>query len=254
MHLDDVVRRLRGAGCVFAEDEAALLLAQTSDLARLTGLVDRRASGDPLEQVLGWAAFCGLRITLAPGVFVPRRRTELLVREAAALLRPGDVVVDLCCGSGAVASAIEAAVPGVVAHAADLDAVAVACARGNVAGAVHQGDLFDALPPELAGRVCVVVANAPYVPTDAIATMPPEARLHEPRVALDGGADGVDLQRRIARDAPRWLGSGGRLLMETSRGQVPLTAAACVAAGFDVSVAEDDELDAVVVRAELSRG
>src|SRR6476469_2893108 len=94
-----VVAALRAAGCVFAEDEAALLAAAAASEAELDGMVARRASGVPLEHVLGWAEFCGLRIAVGPGVFVPRRRTELLVRLATPLLRPGDVVVELCCGA-----------------------------------------------------------------------------------------------------------------------------------------------------------
>jgi len=97
----DIVTRLRAAGCVFAEDEARLLLSAARTPADLAAMLDRRIAGLPLEQVLGWAEFCGLRVAVDPGVFVPRRRTEFLVHEAVALLRPGAVVVDLCCGTGA---------------------------------------------------------------------------------------------------------------------------------------------------------
>ncbi|WP_308123391.1 putative protein N(5)-glutamine methyltransferase [Modestobacter marinus] len=244
---EPVVRRLRAAGCVFAEDEARLLLDTAGTPAELEELVGRRAAGEPLEHLLGWAEFCGLRIAVGPGVFVPRRRTELVVRLAVARAGRGDVVVDLCCGSGAVAAAVAAAVPGVAVHAADLDPVAVAVARRNLAsGAVHQGDLFDALPAELRGRVAVLTANAPYVPTAAIGLMPPEARDHEPRTALDGGVDGVDLHRRIAAGAPAWLAPGGVLLVETSERQAPATAAAMTATGLRAEVVRDDELDATV--------
>src|SRR3954462_3557379 len=104
---DVVVARLRAAGCVFAEDEARLLLAGAAPDA-LDALVARRVAGEPLEPLLGWAEFCGLRVAVAPGVFVPRRRTEALVEEAVALFRPGAVVVDLCCGSGALGLAVAA--------------------------------------------------------------------------------------------------------------------------------------------------
>ncbi len=244
---EPVVRRLRAAGCVFAEDEARLLLDAAGTPAELAELVRRRVAGEPLEHLLGWAEFCGLRITVAPGVFVPRRRTGLVVRLAVARAGPGDVVVDLCCGSGAVAAAVAAAVPGVEVHAADLDPVAVAVARRNLAsGAVHGGDLFDALPAELRGRVAVLTANAPYVPTASIGLMPPEARDHEPRSALDGGADGVDVHRRIAAGAPAWLAPGGVLLIETSVRQAPATAAAMAAAGLRAEVVRDDDLDGTV--------
>ncbi|MCZ2820634.1 putative protein N(5)-glutamine methyltransferase [Modestobacter sp. VKM Ac-2977] len=242
-----VVARLRAAGCVFAEDEAGLLLAAAASAAQLDGLVARRVAGEPLEQVLGWAEFCGLRLAVEPGVFVPRQRTRLLVREAVALASSGSVVLDLCCGVGAVGAAVAAAVPSVELHAADLDPVAVRCARRNVSGAVYTGDLYDPLPESLRGRVDVLVANAPYVPTEAIALMPPEARDHEARAALDGGVDGVDVQRRVAAGAPDWLAPGGALLIETGRQQAPATRAACTAAGLTTRVVEDDDLSATVV-------
>jgi len=243
-----VVSALRAAGCVFAEDEARLLVSAARTPDELTAMVDRRVSGLPLEYILGWAEFCGLRIAVAPGVFVPRQRTTFLVHEATALARSGAVVVDLCCGSGAVGVAVAAAVGGIELHAADIDPAAVACARRNVtAGLVHQGDLYDALPAGLRGRVDVLVVNAPYVPTDAIAMMPSEARDHEARVALDGGTDGLDVQRRVAAGAPGWLAPDGHLLIETGRRQAPRTAEAFSAAGLVPRVAVSDELDATVV-------
>lgn len=246
--LDGVVARLRAAGCVFAEEEADLLVEAAHSPAHLTDLVGRRVAGLPLEQVLGWAEFCGLRILLDPGVFVPRRRTGLLVREAVALAGPGSVVVDLCCGSGAVAAAVAAAVPGAEVHAADVDQAAVRCARRNVPpDRVHEGDLFEALPSDLRGRVDVLVANAPYVPTAAIALMPPEARDHEPTVALDGGEDGVDVHARIAAEAAAWLAPAGHVLIETSVGQAGATARLMQAAGLRVRTVRSEELDATVV-------
>src|SRR6478672_2736418 len=213
--MSDLVERLRTAGCVYAEEEAALLRNAATTPADLELLVAQRVGGLPLEQVLGWAEFAGLRVHVEPGVFVPRRRTELLVRTAAELLGPGDVVVDVCCGSAAVAAAIYAIDPGTIVHACDIDPVAVHCARRNLpAGSVHQGDLLDARPQQLAGRVAMIVANAPYVPTEQIANMPPEARDHEPRIALDGGVDGLDVHRRLAAAAPEWLTPDGRLIIE----------------------------------------
>jgi release factor glutamine methyltransferase len=246
--LPDVVARLRAAGCVFAEDEAALLVEAGGDLP---ALLDRRVAGEPLEQVLGWAEFCGMRFVVEPGVFVPRQRTRLLVREAVALAAPGAVVLDLCCGTGAVGAAVAAAVGDVELHAADVDPAAVRCARRNVAGAVYEGDLYDPLPAGLRGRVDVLVANAPYVPTDAIALMPPEARDHEARAALDGGADGLDLQRRVAAGAPDWLAPGGALLIETSARQAPGTLAAFAAAGLRARVVRDEDLAGTVVVGRL---
>src|SRR5437764_575299 len=149
-------------------------------------MVDRRAGGEPLEQIVGWAEFCGLRIAVEPTVFVPRRRTEFLVELASALVSPGGVVVDLCCGTGAIGVATVAGMSDFTLCAADIDPAAVKCARRNVepvGGQVCQGDLYDALPPEIRGRVDVLLVNAPYVPTDDIGMMPPEARDHEARVA-----------------------------------------------------------------------
>ncbi|SCX39568.1 release factor glutamine methyltransferase [Klenkia marina] len=237
----DVVARLRAAGCVFAEEEAALLLADGRDL---DGLVARRVAGEPLEQVLGWVGFCGLRVLLDPGVFVPRQRTALLVEQAVAL--GGRVVVDLCCGAGAVGLAVAAGLGDVELVAADLDPAAVACARRNGVGAVV-GDLYDALPSGLRGRVDLLCVNAPYVPTDAIDAMPPEARDHEPAVALDGGPDGLDLHRRVAAGARDWLAPGGSLLLETSRRQVDGTVAAVEGGGLRARVVADDDRGAVVV-------
>jgi release factor glutamine methyltransferase len=246
----DVVDRLRAAGCVFAEDEARLLLSAARTPAELAALVDRRIAGLPLEHVLGWAEFCGLRIAVDEGVFVPRRRTETLVREAVARTAPGAVVVDLCCGSGAIGAAIAAAVAPVELHAADIDPAAVRCARRNIApagGRVYEGDLFGPLPGSLRGRVDVLVTNVPYVPSAAIGLMPPEAREHEPRVALDGGGDGLDVARRVIAAAPDWLAPGGTLLFETGEEQVPDASAAVRAAGLAARVITDDERGATVV-------
>ena len=197
-----IVSRLRAAGCVFAEDEARLLMSAARTPAELDAMVGRRAAGLPLEQVVGWAEFCGLRIVLAPGVFVPRRRTEFLVRQAVALAPPGAVIVDLCCGAGAIGATLAAAVDRAEVHAADLDPAAVRCARQNLPGGhVYQGDLYAPLPAGLRGRVAVLAANVPYVPSEQIGFLPPEAREHEPRAALDGGADGLDVLRRVAAAA-----------------------------------------------------
>lgn len=245
----DLVTRLRAAGCVFAEEEAALLTEAAPDADALEALVARRVAGEPLEQLAGWVAFCGLRLAVAPGVFVPRQRTALLVDEAAALLRPGSTVVDLGCGNGAVAAALLARVPDLDVHAVDVDPDAVAVARRNLpADRVLEGDLYAPLPARLRGAVDVVVANAPYVPTEAIALMPREAREHEHLVALDGGPDGLGVQRRVVAGAPGWLAPGGHVLVETGLSQVPATTAALEAAGFAVTVRTDEESGGVVAR------
>jgi release factor glutamine methyltransferase len=240
--MGDVVTRLRAAGCVFAEDEAALLMAAPGDLE---SMVARRVAGEPLEYIVGWAEFRGLRIVVEPGVFVPRRRTEVLVREAVSVTEPGAVVVDLCCGSGALGTAIAAAVPGISLYAADVSPAAVRCARRNVPGEVFEGDLFSPLPPSLRGRIDVLTANVPYVPTEAIEMMPPEARDHEPLVTLDGGADGLDVFRRLVAQAPEWLAPGGSVFVETSERQAPLALAAM--AGLTGRVVSDEDWGATVV-------
>nr|WP_240895687.1 putative protein N(5)-glutamine methyltransferase [Kineococcus siccus] len=240
---------MRAAGCVFAEEEARLLLA--AGPAALPGLLARRVAGEPLEVVLGWAEFCGLRVPVAPGVFVPRRRTELLVARAVAVTRPTSVVLDLCCGSGALGLAVASAVAGVELHAADVDPAAVACARRAVApvgGTVHLGDLYAALPQGLRGRVDVLLANVPYVPHDAVDLMPPEARLHEPRVALDGGPDGLDVARRVAAGAGEWLAPGGHLFVEVDERQAPAAVALVAAAGLEPAVTTSPDTGATVVR------
>jgi release factor glutamine methyltransferase len=247
---ESVVLRLRAAGCVFAEDEARLLIEAAPKPTDLDALVDRRTAGVPLEHLLGWVEFCGLRLAVAPGVFVPRRRTEFLVEQAVALARPGAVVVDLCCGSGALGVAVATAVAGVELHAADVEPAAVSCARVNVArvgGRVHEGDLYDPLPLRLRGRVDVLLANVPYVPSEAIALMPPEARLFEPLVALDGGPDGLDVARRVTSGAPGWLTPGGSLLFETSEEQATSAVAIVTAAGLHARVVDDDDRGATVV-------
>lgn len=262
-----IATRLRASGCVFAEDEARLLLSAARTPADLTAMVDRRAAGLPLEQVLGWAEFCGLRIAVDSGVFVPRRRTEFLVHQAitrasqavqpAADASDGQtfnparplVVVDLCCGSGAVGAALAAAFGRVELHAVELDPAAVRCARRNVgAGAtVYEGDLYRPLPARLRGRVDILVANAPYVPTTEVALLPAEARVHEPLLALDGGSDGLSILRRVIAEAPQWLAPGGCLLVEATQRQWPRLAQALTRAGLAPRLAIGDELNATAV-------
>lgn len=243
-----VVVQLRAAGCVWAEDEADLLLA-AADGADLATLVRRRVEGEPLEQVLGWASFCGLRIEVVPGVFVPRRRTEFLVRTAARSSPPRPVVLDLCAGTGALGTAFGALVPVAELHVAELDPVALSCAADNVPSgtSLYLGDLYSALPATLHGRVDVLLANAPYVPTAELALLPPEARDHEPASALDGGADGLDLHRRIVADAPRWLAPGGAVFVEVGEAQRDTASALMAGAGLRPDVRTDDELGATVV-------
>ena len=252
-----IVTTLRAAGCVFAEDEAELLITAAQTTGELDDMVKQRAAGLPLEYVLGWAEFCGLRIAVEPGVFRPRPRTEFLVTEAIGLAGGAEssagaptVVVDLCCGSGALGAALAAALPQVELYAVDLDTAAVQCARRNVAaagGQVYEGDLYEPLPAALLGRVDILVANAPYVPSEEIELMPPEARLHEPRMSLDGGADGLDVLRRVITSAPPWLAHSGHLLVESSKRQAPQLVETLAGTGLIPRVATSDELNATIV-------
>lgn len=249
LDLSAVITTLRTAGCVFAEDEAELIASTAEDPAALAAMVERRAAGLPLEHVLGWAEFSGLRIAVDPGVFVPRRRTEFLIRQAVELAPRPAVVVDLCCGTGALGAALAAALEDVELHASDVEPAAVRCARRNVGelGRVYEGDLFAPLPGSLRGRVDVLLANVPYVPSGDVALLPAEARVHEPLVALDGGGDGLDVMRRVAAEAPRWLAPGGSLLVEASERQADLAEETIGGSGLIPRVVSCDELYATVV-------
>lgn len=240
---------------MFAEEEADLLTeASAGDAAVLEALVARRVAGEPLEPLLGWGEFGGLRVRVLPGVFVPRRRTEYLASRAAELAAAAvaaqgfAATLDLCCGAGAIGAAIASRVPAAEVWAADVDEEAVRCARLNLPPErVLAGDLFTPLPASLRGRIDVIAVNAPYVPSAEIIRMPAEARLHEPGIALDGGADGLDLHRRIAAEAVGWLAPGGSLLIEASARQAPVSAALFAAAGMAATVESSEEHDATIV-------
>ena len=188
----------------------------------LAGLVARRETGEPVEWIVGWAQFCGLRVRVNPGVYVPRVQTEALAVRAAAALPEGGVAVDLATGSGAIAMVLSVARPTARVVATELDPVAAACARANGVE-VYEGDLDAGLPVDLCGKVDIVTANVPYVPTAAIAFLPRDVQQYEPRLALDGGADGLDLVRRVVEEvAPRLLKPGtGVAFVEVGVDQSP---------------------------------
>jgi release factor glutamine methyltransferase len=247
------VASLRAAGCVFAEDEARLLVEAATNAVELGALLRRRVAGEPLEHVLGWAEFAGLRVAVGPGVFVPRQRSALVVTEAAALADAAGwaptVIVDLCCGCGAVGAALALRVSSARLWATDSDSRAVpwaACNVGTVRGQVYQGDLYQPLPGSLRGAVHLIVVVAPYVPTGAISLLPPEARDHEPSAALDGGFDGLAIVRRVIAEAPEWLAPGGHVVVEIGHPQIGDTTAALNSVRLTPRIVMSDEPDAVV--------
>jgi release factor glutamine methyltransferase len=248
--LESVVERLRASGCVYAEQEAALLAEAADGPQELERLVGLRIGGQPLEHLVGWAEFCGIRIQLDPGVFVPRARTELLVEQALRLAPPEPLIVELCCGSGAISAALLSKLGSAQLWAADIDPAEVRCARRNLpAERVVEGDLFDPLPSSLRGRVDVLIANGPYVPTSALPFLPSEARRYEPRIALDGGPDGLDVLRRVIEPAPAWLGPGGSVIVQGSERQAPALARLIAGAGLlpEVVMSPDhDDATAVI--------
>lgn len=247
---DPLVARLRAAGCVYAEDEAAALRELPPH--RLEAAVVRREAGEPLEHVLGWVDIGGLRLAIEPGVFVPRQRTLLLVDEAARLTPPGSRVLDLCCGCGAVGRLLAGRVDGLHLDAADVDARAVAVARRNLApvgGRAWCGDLVDPVPAGLRGELATITANVPYVPGDSEHLVPGDLRAAEPRFTRDGGDDGLDVLRRVATIAASWLEPGGHVLSEAAEHQVPAARAILAGAGLTPGHVLDEDGTAVVTGA-----
>ena len=255
--MDDLTERLRASGSVFAEDEVRLLSDSAASPEELEAMVARRVTGEPIQQIVGWAEFCGLKIGVEPGVFLPRPRSEFLVRKAVRLGRRGDVVLDLCCGTGALGLATVTGLGGGDLHATDIEADAVRCAAGNleeVGGRVYLGDLFGPLPGSLRGRVDLLLLNAPYVPTAELPLMPREARLHEQTITLDGGEDGLDVQRRAILEAPQTQAPDGHLLVETSDLQADSTMRLMKDVGLAVTLATSAEWGATTVIGKKQKG
>jgi release factor glutamine methyltransferase len=245
-----IAARLRASGSVFAEDEARMLINEADDNTQLASMIERRSAGEPLQQILGWAMFAGKKVAIAPGVFVPRRRTELLFRQAAKYTERSDVVLDMCCGSGAITMALSAMKPKAELHCTDIDPVAIECADKNLEGSgamTYVGDMFEPLPVVLRGRINVLVANVPYVPTAEIELMPAEAREYEARAALDGGKDGLDFQRILAEEAPGWIKRNACVMFETSAEQAEESMEICSSFELKPELVADEELEATVV-------
>lgn len=262
MNIASAAEQLAVAGCVYAEEEASILIEASRTAEELDALVARRVAGEPLEYVVGWAEFRGLRFVIDEGLFVPRPRSGFLVEEAASLVRclsesrDRVVVVDLCCGVGAIGAALAAELPQVDLYAADIDPRAVGCAERNLVtcgGHVYQGDLFDALPRRLRRRTDVVMASPPYVPTDEIRFLPAEAREFESNVALDGGEDGLDLVERIVRDARQWLAPDGCVVLELGVSQIEQVAVMVEDCGYLARAVESEEYGSAAVIGRRTR-
>jgi release factor glutamine methyltransferase len=238
--LGDLERRLAGAGFIAAADEAAeLLQAAAGDRPLLERMVARRLTGEPLAWITGWVDFCGLRIGIAPGVYVPRWHTRALAERAARHLPGAGVAVDVCCGSGAIAAVLSARRPRARVLATDLDPRAVACARANGVDA-RAGDLFEGLPEDAHGAVDVVTGVVPYVPRSELRLLQRDTLTFETTLAYDGGGDGLAIMRRAVAGARSWLRPGGTLLLELGGGQ----AAELALPGFeDIAVIRDEDGD-----------
>jgi len=220
---------LVAAGCVAADEEAAELVAAAPDAGALEQWIVRREQGEPLAWITGTVRFCDHTVHVDSGVYVPRVQSEELARRAAAVLPRWGIAADLCTGSGAVAVHLMAAVPGAGVVGVDRDERAVKCARGNGVPAVI-GDVDAPLRP---GVFDVVTAIAPYVPTAELRLLPSDVQRYEPRDALDGGDDGLNVVRLVVRSAARLLRPGGRLLTELGGDQHSLLRPALREAGFD---------------------
>ena len=237
-----VTQSLAEAGCIAAGDEAdALIRAAAGDADVLDDLVTRRTNGEPIAWLTGAVTFCDVELLVAPGVYVPRRQTEPLARRAAMLLPPAGVAVDLCTGTGAIAVVLAAAVPTARVHATELDDTAVRCARRNGVE-VFEGFLDDPLPRAFEHGVDVMTAVVPYVPTGSLRLLPRDVQAFEPRLALDGGADGMDLLSEVVRRSTRWLRPGGWLLLELGGDQADPAGRVLRDSGFErVDVMADDD-------------
>jgi release factor glutamine methyltransferase len=233
--LDELTARLARAGFVAAEEEAAELLAAGGDLE---AMVARRLTGEPLAWITGTAPFCGLWIRVDPGVYVPRWQTEALAWRAVERLPRDGVAIDLCTGSGAIAAVLSAHRAGARVLGADIDPKAVACARSNGVEA-YQGDLFEPLPRVVAD---VIVGVVPYVPTPDLPLLQRDTFAFETPLAYDGGADGLDMVRRVVAEAPRHLRPGGVLLLELGGDQ------AAAFDGADVIVDEEGDVRGIEFR------
>ncbi|MBN8247452.1 MAG: peptide chain release factor N(5)-glutamine methyltransferase [Verrucomicrobia bacterium] len=225
-----------------------------ADTARARELVRRRGHREPLQHLTGTAAFLGHELEVSPAVLIPRPETEVLAQAAIRLLsgreEPSPLrVLDFGTGSGCLAIAIAAAVPFAEVHALDLSTAALDTATRNARRSgvdrirFHLGDGFAALQSAsglLPGDLDLLVSNPPYIPTGDLASLDPEVRDHDPRAALDGGADGLHFYRRLSREAPAWLKPGAPLLLEFGDGQAPALQSLFQDGGWRLEAVEKD--------------
>jgi release factor glutamine methyltransferase len=239
-----LVRELAAGGCIAPEEEAAELIRAAADGPRpLEELVARRSRGEPLAWITGFVRFCGLRVHVDPGVYVPRPHTQTLARRAASLMPPAGIGVDLCTGSGAVAAVLGVSGRGATVLATDVDPAAVECARHNGVRALL-GSLDEPLPESIRGRVDVMTAVVPYVPAEELHLLPRDVLAYEPRRALDGGPGGTTLLEQVARRSADWLTPGGRVLFELGGDQAGAVAGIMEGAGLsDIRVYRDSDGD-----------
>lgn len=246
-----IVSRLVAAGCVAADEEAAEFLAAAPDEGTLDVWLIRRERGEPPAWITGTVLFCGQKLHISPGVYVPRFQTEELARRAASLLPPYGRAVDICTGVGAVAAYLSSRVPTAQVVGIDIDLTAAACARANGVTTV-MSDL--AAPIARHSSIDVVTAVAPYVPTGQLRLLPPDVQRYEPRLALDGGVDGLDLVRRIIRSAATILRPGGWLFVEIGAHQDSIASSTFEDYGFGaLTLWHDDDGDLRGMAAQLGR-
>lgn len=231
-----------------AGEERILKVAQAKQIVKIA---DERLTGRPLWYIIGDADFCGYKIKVDERVLIPRPETEELAIMAVNSLEDGFSVLDMCTGSGAIAIAVakeaEKRKLKVKVTAADISAEALSLAKENAEanGAdvlFIQSDLFT----RLRGRFDVIVTNPPYIPTAEIETLQKEVKDYEPRLALDGGADGLDIYRRIAADALKYLNRGGVLIMEVGAGEAQAVAKLFKGAAYSIIVKDFNDVDRYV--------
>jgi release factor glutamine methyltransferase len=249
-----VIARLMAAGCVAADEEAEELLASAPSDETLETWIRRREQGEPLAWITGTLQFCDHAVHVDPGVYVPRLQTEELARRAATLLasQPGRRAADLCTGAGAIAVHLMAAVLDATVIGVDIDVPSVICARRNGVTAVV-ADLDQSLRH---GTFDIVTAVAPYVPTAGLRLLPADVQTYEPRLALDGGPDGLDVVRRAVVAAARLLRPGGWLLTELGGDQDQAVSPTLAASGFDTATPwfdEDGDLRGLAVQRKQHR-